>query len=852
MATPALPTLFPMELAKTRATLNRVEHALAHSELLLREAHLSLRQNHQKFVATFEQAAVGIAHVNLDGKWLEVNRVLCNIVGYDHDELLKLSFQDITHPEDLQEDMVLVEQLLRDEITQYHLEKRYIRKNGDIIWIKLSATLVRDFDHLPMYFVAVIENINDRKLAEQALALSQRRLEVAMDAARLGMFDFYGPTDKRNYWSLWVRRHFGIQDDTPLSYERLIRAIHPDDWPRVRDVMNTSMKSADAPYHVEYRTIGEADRALRWIEASGRSMLDADTGVIRLVGTTLDITTKKLATMESRANESRIRTAFDNIPDILVIYDRNLVIRYINPAVEVTSGMPPSTFIGRREDEIFPPSMIEPWQPHLLASFEQGVRQHTEVIVNLPSGERHLSISFVPLKDPHGFVHEVMGIVRDLTDQKKAEHEAIEAALHDPLTGLPNRVLFFDYSIHCFNRQRSGGKQGALFFIDLDRFKLVNDVHGHQIGDELLQKVATRLTDETQGRGQVFRLGGDEFVILLSEVTDSSEAAFLAQRLTESLSQPFTVRGIDLLISASTGIALYPRDGDDILTLLNAADHAMYNAKESGKNHWQFYSSTLSQRLRRQLQLQSRLRTALTNAEFEIFYQPIIDISSGRLVSFEALLRWPAGEVGPDQFIPAAEAVGQIIPIGDWVIEQVCAMQRKWQDTGYPLIPVAVNVSALQLRQPDFLNKLQESLKKYQLDASALHIELTESTVLEDVEHAVRVLNALRETGTRISLDDFGTGFSSLSHLSRLPIDKIKIDKSFVQHVFDDAPARAVTEAIVTLGRRLKLEVVAEGIEDESTLKAMQSLGCDQAQGFFIGYPLLPVLHPAESVTPVH
>ncbi len=839
-------TLFPMELAKTRAALTRTESALAHSEDLLQKARSSLREKHQKFLATFEQAAVGIAHLDLDGQWIEVNQALCDIVGYPHDELIQLNFQHITHPPDLAEDLGLAEQLLTGEITHYHLEKRYVRKTGELIWIKLSATLVRDSENLPLYFVAVVENIHDRKLAEEALAISQRRLEVAMDAARLGMFDFYGPTDSRNYWSLWVRRHFGIRDDSPLSYERLVKAVHPDDWPRAREVMNSCMQMPDMPYHVEYRTIGESDRALRWIEASGRSMLDADTGVIRLIGTTLDITTKKLATLEARANESRIRTAFDNIPDILVIYDRNLIIRYINPVVEATSGMAPSAFIGRREDEIFSPSMIEPWQPQLLAAFEEGARQHVEVTLPLLPGERHLSITFVPLRDPHGFVNEVMGIVRDLTDQKKAEQDAVAAALHDPLTGLPNRVLLFDYSLHLFDASRNHDKQGALLFVDLDRFKLVNDLHGHQVGDELLQIVAARLKGEARETDQVFRLGGDEFLVLMPEISDSSEAAFLAQRLTEALSLPFAVGDTELLISASTGIALYPRDGKDMLSLLNAADHAMYNAKQSGKNHWEFYSASLSERLHKQLQMQSQLRTALVRSEFEIFYQPIIDISTGRLVSFEALLRWPAGGVGPDQFIPAAEAVGQIIPLGDWVIEQACDMQRKWQSMGYPTIPVAINISALQLRQPDFLKKLHVNLEKYQLSPSALHIELTESTVLEDVDYAIRVLTALRETGFKISLDDFGTGFSSLSYLSKLPIDKIKIDKSFVQHVLDDTPSRAVTEAIITLSRRLNLEIIAEGIEDEDTLQTMQSLGCHQAQGFFIGHPSLPVLNPGE------
>ena len=830
-----LPTEISLDIAQ--AALVRTEQALSSTEKQLIEARQQVLEKHRKFLATFEQAAVGIAHVDLDGRWLEVNQALCDIVGYSHGELQELSFQEITHPDDLSDDLKLAGKLLRGEITHYHLEKRYLRKNGEIVWIKLSATIVRNSFHHPDYFVAVIENIQDRKLAEQALSTSQRRLDLAMDAANLGMFDFYGQGDTRNYWSFWVRRHFGITDETPLTYERLVKAIHPDDWPRVHEVMRASMDTPGSPYHVEYRTIGEADRVLRWIEASGRSFLDADSQTVRLAGTTLDITRRKESELASRTIENRIRTAFDNLLDVVVIYDQNLIIRYINPAVETTSGMPRSAFLGKHESELFPSSVTDKWHPSLKAAFQTGATQRVDVELELPVGVRHLMISFVPLRDSAGKVHEVMGIVHDYTERRLAEDNSVRLAMHDALTGLPNRSLLFSSS-HALEATLLRDRQGAMLYIDLDRFKLVNDLHGHQTGDELLKAAAARLSSEMRAGDQVFRLGGDEFLVLLTDIDDRRQVTQVAQRISQSLATPFPCGQIELQISASIGISVAPHDGDDLDTLFNAADSAMYAVKQAGRNHWQYYSAELAQHQKEQLLIQENIRSALPRGELLLHFQPIVCAKTHAIISAEALLRWPASGVGPDQFIPAAEATGTIVPIGDWVIEQACQSHRQWLARGLPAIPVAVNVSAIQLRDRSFRDRLLRLLNQHQLDPSALQIELTESAALSDLDNSIAVLKLLREDGFRISLDDFGTGFSSLSYLSRLPIDKIKIDRSFVQSIHDNPGVYAVTEAIVTLARRLNMEVVAEGMESLDLLCTFSELGCSQVQGEFFSHPM--------------
>ncbi len=797
---------------------------------------LSLQQ--QDFSASFEHASIGMALLAPDGSWLQVNQALCDIVGYPREELLTLSFQAITHPADLDVDLALVRQLVAGDIPNYRLEKRYLRKDGSTVWARLNATVVRDAAGQPAFFVSVVENISDRRAAIEALAQSQRRLLIAMDATQLGLFDYYGPTDQRNYWSDGIHRHFGIPSGDRLTIDRLLGLIHPADAPRVTQAIAASMAEPELRFHEEYRTIGETDGQLRWLEATGETFYDQEIGAVRMVGTTLDITRRKALEDELRGAATRFQTAFDNIPDVVVIYDRELRIQYINPATMRTTGLTVDAFLGRREDEIFPADLIAPWQPLLRAAFDEGKVQTTELQVELAPGTRHLQITCVPLRRSDGEVGEVMGITHDFTDRKRAEEQAVRAALHDQLTGLPNRTLLFEYSDHVFEPARRRGHEAAVLFIDLDRFKAINDLHGHQAGDSLLVEAAHRIEHCVRKSDLAFRIGGDEFLVVLPHLEQQAEAAQIAQRINEAMTKSFTLGTTTVDISASIGISLFPRDGADLQSLVNAADNAMYLAKESGKNQWQFFAAQLSDKVHAQIQLQQQLRGALARGEFRLAFQPLVDAGSGQLKSVEALLRWPAGGVGPDQFIPAAEAIGQIVAIGEWVIDEACRQHLAWQAAGLPAIPVAVNVSALQLRQRDFPDRLLDKLQKYGLPGAALQVEVTESAMMEDLERAIGMLTRLRSAGIRISLDDFGTGFSSLSYLSRLPIDKIKIDKSFVWQLADRPESRAITEAIITIGRRLSLDIVAEGIETDAMRDAVTTLGCTELQGYLLSRPL--------------
>lgn len=455
------------------------------------------------------------------------------------------------------------------------------------------------------------------------------------------------------------------------------------------------------------------------------------------------------------------------------------------------------------------------------------------------SGQRlFISYSGALVKDGSG--QPILGVctMRDITEHKQVEDQIRRARLHDALTGLPNRTLMFEYSRHVFAGTRRNQHHAAVLFIDLDRFKPINDSYGHEAGDAVLKEAAQRLTASTRQEDLVFRIGGDEFLVVLPDIEDGAYAGTVAEHLVHIISQPYHVNQLELSISASIGISVYPRDSDDIETLINQADIAMYHAKHSRRGCYQFYSAALNERLNAKTMIERYLKAALMDGQFQLYYQPVVDISTGDVLSVEALLRWPHAEIGPERFIPVAEATGMIGRLGEWVIAEACRQHNAWLGHGLPAIPVAVNVSAIQFSQPDFVNLFYSAIRACRANPTSITLELTETALMGDIELAINQLSELRSLGIKVALDDFGTGYSSLSYLSRLPIDKLKVDQSFIYRIEHDAASRTITEAIIALGHTLHLEIVAEGIESVNVLQYLHSHGCDQAQGHHICEPI--------------
>jgi diguanylate cyclase (GGDEF)-like protein len=424
-----------------------------------------------------------------------------------------------------------------------------------------------------------------------------------------------------------------------------------------------------------------------------------------------------------------------------------------------------------------------------------------------------------------------------------ANEQLRHIATHDVLTGLPNRALFDDRLRQTLAHASRSEESFAVLMCDLDRFKLINESMGHKAGDAFLQNVAARLTGVIRGGDTLARLGGDEFVFIVSSPIDGSEAESVAQRTLQVLASPVMIDGIDIHVSASIGIAVYPRDGDRVDSLLANADAAMYCAKQRGSNRLEQFSPAMRVDAPYRLRLESDLHHALQLQQFELHYQPKVDIATGLVRSAEALIRWRHPERGlicPKDFIPIAEASGQIVPIGEWVLNEACRQARQWQNEGLQLLRIGVNVSAGQFRQGELVRTIQRALQLAQLEPHFLELELTESAVMRSPEESVALLEELSCMGILVSVDDFGTGYSSMSYLRRFPIDKLKIDKSFVSEMATRPEDASIVQAIVSLAHSLRLKVVAEGVETMEQLAALKLLGCDQYQGFHFSCALPP------------
>jgi len=461
----------------------------------------------------------------------------------------------------------------------------------------------------------------------------------------------------------------------------------------------------------------------------------------------------------------------------------------------------------------------------------------------------HLETRFVP-RDKNS----VLAIVRDITDRKSAEAEIYNLAYFDELTELPNRELFSQSLERTIGIAKRDDKKFAVLFVDLDRFKRINDTLGHSIGDELLKDVAGRLakcirsTDSVahldpvaNGSIKLARLGGDEFVVKLYDIDGEDGAAMVASRIIKELAPPFTCAGHQFVVTPSIGIALYPQDGQTGEELLMNADSAMYRAKNVGRNNFKFYSETMRTKSLHRLDLENLIRTAIEEEQFELYFQPKVDATSCRLVGAEALLRWnhpERGAIGPGEFIPIAEETGLIVPIGQWVLREACKQVKVWATSSVGAVPVSVNISSHQFKDSGLIKAVFEALKYADIEANMLELEITESVLLQDVDKTLVELKVLKEAGISLSIDDFGTGYSSLSYLKRFPIDTIKIDRSFVKDLHKDADDAAICAAILAMSRQLGLNVVAEGVETMEQLEFLRSHGCHHIQGFICSRPL--------------
>jgi len=663
------------------------------------------------------------------------------------------------------------------------------------------------------------------------MAETQESLVQAQRIARMGNWD-WRIKENTLYWSEGIYRLFGVEPTAfAATYEAFLERVHPDDRQTLNEAVQKALEQ-HIPYDLTHRII-RPDGTTRIVHESGEVAWDASGQPERMIGTVMDVTEQTRIEQALRESEAKLRTVIEGFPVVLWVLDQDGIFTMSRGAGLKLLGLAPDEVIGRSLFEVYRDF------PEIVADTRR-VLAGEDLVSTRWIGSVAFETRYSPLRDPGGAVIGAIGVAADVTERKRSEDRLSQLANYDPVTGLPNRNLFSDRLDHAMRSAERNGTRVALLFLDLDSFKTVNDTLGHAAGDELLKQVAERLTSTVRAADTVSRLGGDEFTIILENLPRDDDAAHVAAKIIEQSSWPYPVMSRDLFVSASIGIALYPADGTSVDTLLMRADAAMYRAKASGRNNFQFYTKEANAGAHERLELSGQLRRALERNEFTLHYQPQVDAHDGQVVGYEALLRWRSpvqGNVSPAVFIPILEETGLIVPVGEWVLREACQWASRLPQGGEAATLISVNLSARQFAHQDLHRAVEDALAASRLQARRLELEITESSLI-DPQMNIESMDRLKQLGARLTIDDFGTGYSSLSYLKRFPIDRLKIDASFVRDVASDPDDAAIATAIIGLAHALGLQVVAEGVETEAQLAFLRGQGCDEIQGYLVAKPM--------------
>jgi diguanylate cyclase (GGDEF)-like protein/PAS domain S-box-containing protein len=678
-------------------------------------------------------------------------------------------------------------------------------------------------------------DVTEQRTAERALSQAKERLQRALDGGNLAEFHFDTERGELTAGDGWVRFLGRRRSPEVTLGAELIAMMHPEDRVPYTEALVRALKGEAETFDTDFR-IRDSDGQWKWLHARGGVTRRGPDGRARQVsGTVADIHERKRAETALTEREQRFRDVVEASGEFVWETDAQWRYTFLSERVEAVLGYSRAELLGRRPHDFMPlgePRAVDEWLA-VRALEGEPFRDLLHRMITKSGAVIWLSANAVPVHDGEGRFLGWRGTGADVTARKRAEARIEELTTRDALTGLPNATLLADRAGQAILIAARNRTQVALLCIDLDRFKLVNDSLGHRAGDVLLRAVTERLGGLVHGEGTLARLGGDDLV-LLQAIKSAEEAAALAQRILGVLSRPFTVDGKTLSVSASIGISLYPSDGRDFVELLKNADAALYHAKESGKGTWRMFAPALNARAAERLRLESELRGALTRNELVLHWQPLVK-GHGTLVGAEALVRWqhPArGLLGPEQFVPLAEECGLIRGIDDWTLERALSQAGAWERRYRHQLRYAVNVSAPQLSQGSaYVEKLDSALRQHQLDGARLELEVTERVLMTGLAENVATLKAIGALGVRFAIDDFGTGYSSLAYLRSLPIDKLKIDRSFLRGIDSLSADAAIVRAITALAATLGIAVAAEGVESAAQLERLLQLGCEEWQG---------------------
>lgn len=673
--------------------------------------------------------------------------------------------------------------------------------------------------------------------ANHALSKSEQRLALALEASELGLWDWNLETDEVHHTQL--RELFGLEPAQVRSVRNDLKPrLHPDDLPLLRRTLVEHLKGRSEDYRVEYR-VRHSQGHWCWIEDRGRAVEHGANGkVVRMLGTRRDVSAQKAQEEQQRL----AATVFEAASEGIAILDPDFVLLAVNQAYCEVTGYSREELLSRNALEL--PSSRDA-RRHSLAieqALDQQGRWQGELVEARKNGDLYPQwLQLNGVRDARGTISNIVGFYTDLSARRESEERLRYLAHYDELTGLANRALFRLRLHDAGQRVRLNGRSLALLHIDLDRFKLLNESLGHELADQLLKKMAQRIANAVPEADTVARLSGDEFAVLFDGYNNLSSLVRVTTRLLDKLRVPQRLDGHEVVISASVGISLLSDATFDLGALVSQADMAKQHAKHLGGDSFQFYTENLRASTLERLQLENHLRKAIEERQLLVYYQPKLCLRQGRLLAAEALVRWQHpqwGMVPPSEFIGLAEETGMIAPIGELVLRQACWQACEWQRQGLAPIRVSVNLSVYQLRQGKLVSLVRQVLEESGLAPHLLELELTESQLLDSVEHIITTFQQLHELGVKLAIDDFGTGYSSLSYLKRFPVDYVKIDQAFIRGLHEGSEDAAITRAIIAMAKSLDLKVVAEGVETQEQLALLREQGCDEVQGYLISKPV--------------
>jgi diguanylate cyclase (GGDEF)-like protein/PAS domain S-box-containing protein len=805
-----------------------------------RRAEQALRTSDERFQAVLKATKDAVWDWDVAGQSLWWTDGVGALFGYRSTQVSDRYdwWTERVHPEDRDAVVAGSDDLLGGRAEAWQAEYRFRRADGSYADVLDRGFAVRNAAGKTTRVIGAMTDISHLKKVERALRDSQARLDLALAASDLATWDWDIRTGKVS-----LSPHFGHM----LGYQGGEIGDAVDDWialtaiedrQHIRNRIVRHFKGETLLFEAEYRMRTKGGE-FRWMQTVGRIVEQGPAGrALRMSGTHRDVTALKRTTDLVR----KLSQAVDQSANMVTITDPAGVIEYVNPKFCEVTGYAREEIIGRELWSMKSLDMPVATFKDVWEALNAGREWHGELHNRKRNGEFYWCLeSISPVRDEQGQIMNFVCVAEDISDRKHAETTIRHLAYYDALTGLPNRRLFRDRLEQTKTSAQRSGSLFGLMYLDLDRFKHVNDTLGHEVGDMLLKAAAQRISECLRKGDTMARLGGDEFAVIVSEVTQHEHLATVADKIVRAMQAPFVLNNFELFSSTSVGISVFPTDGSDTDALIKNADVALYRAKEQGRNNFQFFLPDMSARSMERLVIESKLRHAIEREELELHYQPQIELASGRVIGVEALLRWRSPELGlmlPAEFIPLAEETGLIVPVGEWVLHAACRQYRVWLDRGLTVGRLAVNLSPRQFRQAGLDATVEAALRAAALPPECLEVEITENTAMSNPTLSQAILDRLLAVGIQVAIDDFGTGYSSLSTLKHFPVTRLKVDKAFVQDIAENPDDAAIVLAIIRMAQSLNLGVIAEGVETAAQLEFLKHNGCDEAQGYLFSRPI--------------